>query len=166
LMREKSQNGKKKYRFLIVDDVKLCRILPIKLLSSSLRSYEEASDGTDAVEIVRESMLTTETFDAVLMDFLMPKMNGNIAAKEMREMGYTGKIFGITGNAMQSDIDDFISHGADSVFIKPLKVENYTLMLQQIESKYNLLHYYKQCVDILTFRHSKSRRGISAVSRS
>jgi CheY-like chemotaxis protein len=122
-----------KYRFLIVDDVKLCRVLPIKLLSPSLKSYEEACDGTDAVEMVRKSLLTTETFDAILMDFSMPKMNGNIAAKEMREMGYTGKIFGITGNAMQSDIDDFISNGANSVFIKPLKVENYNHILQQIE---------------------------------
>ena len=47
-------------------------------------------------------------------------MDGPTAAQNMRMNGYRGLIFGITGNSLPSDIEQFISQGANRVFIKPL----------------------------------------------
>jgi CheY-like chemotaxis protein len=50
----------------------------------------------------------------------MPKMNGLEATRQIRELGYVGKIYGVTGNALAEDVADFIRHGADAVRIKPV----------------------------------------------
>ena len=41
-------------------------------------------------------------FDAILMDFIMPNMDGPTATRQLRTMGYTGVIFGVTGNGKKS----------------------------------------------------------------
>jgi CheY-like chemotaxis protein len=38
-------------------------------------------------------------------------------------MGYNGLIFGVTGNALQSDIDLFKESGANEVLTKPLDIQ-------------------------------------------
>ena len=43
-------------------------------------------------------------FDAILMDFVMPNMDGPTATRQLRTMGYTGVIFGVTGNGKQPGI--------------------------------------------------------------
>lgn len=50
-------------------------------------------------------------------------MNGPAAAKAIRELGYTGAIIGITGNAAQGERDEFVECGADEVFVKPMALE-------------------------------------------
>jgi CheY-like chemotaxis protein len=60
----------------------------------------------------------------------MPKMIGPEATRQMRALGYTGLIVGVTGNSLQADIDFFLESGADRVFIKPLEVEKFTSYLR------------------------------------
>ena len=38
-------------------------------------------------------------------------------------MGYEGQIFGVTGNALQSDVDHFKECGANEVLAKPLNIQ-------------------------------------------
>lgn len=45
------------------------------------------------------------------------------ATKEIRALGYTAPIFGVTGNSLPSDVEHFLNHGADTVLIKPLNVD-------------------------------------------
>ena len=45
------------------------------------------------------------------------------AVKVMREeLGYRGPVIGVTGNAVVSDVDKYLAHGADAVLTKPLNV--------------------------------------------
>ena len=55
----------------------------------------------------------------------MPVMSGTAATKIIRDSGFTGKILGVTGNALQADIDEFIQLGADKVYLKPLAHSDY-----------------------------------------
>jgi CheY-like chemotaxis protein len=64
-------------------------------------------------------------FHGILIDNSMPVMNGIVAVRHIRDAGYTGRIFGVTGNGFQSDIDDFLMHGADEVLVKPVGMEGY-----------------------------------------
>lgn len=49
-------------------------------------------------------------------------MNGPIGTREIRALGYTGKIVGVTDSALQSDIDTFTRAGATVVYPKPFDV--------------------------------------------
>ncbi|MCL5104910.1 MAG: response regulator [Armatimonadetes bacterium] len=66
---------------LVVDDeINLCRILGAKLAKSGY-SVVAVHDGLQAVEKVRES-----DFDVVLLDLILPKMDGLTALAEIRSM--------------------------------------------------------------------------------
>ena len=119
-------------RVLIVDDAVLCRKFHKRILCSSCKDVIEAGNGKEAVDIIKDSLGGGEPVHGVLMDSSMPFMNGTVATKSIRELGYTGKIFGITGNGFQSDIDDFIAHGVDEVLVKPLSMEKYAYVVDLI----------------------------------
>jgi CheY-like chemotaxis protein len=62
-------------------------------------------------------------YDVVILDYHMPVMDGPTACKQIRELGFTGLIVGITGNASPADTEHFLACGANKVFVKPVNVE-------------------------------------------
>ena len=127
--------GPKKRHVLIVEDTAVCRAMLKRVLTSLFYTCDEAEDGEIAVEKVRLSlsqpppaketdpMTTTmsssaspvKSYDLILCDNIMPNMCGPEAVALMRKMGYRGPIFGVTGNMIQEDVEDFIVKGADIV---------------------------------------------------
>jgi signal transduction histidine kinase len=88
---------------LVVDDSRLNRKMLLKCLISRGHVCTEAGDGLEAIEAVKKRIGHTtgcrgKPFDAILMDFVMPNMDGPTATKEIRALGYTAPIFGVTGN--------------------------------------------------------------------
>jgi CheY-like chemotaxis protein len=65
-----------------------------------------------------------EPFDAILMDFEMPVMNGPTATAKLRALGCTAPIIGITGNVLPGDVQLFREHGANAVLPKPLRLHD------------------------------------------
>ncbi len=49
-------------------------------------------------------------------------------------MGYAGKIYGLTGNVLQQDIDHFTSSGANGVLHKPLDVSQFQQLISDNNS--------------------------------
>ena len=62
-------------------------------------------------------------FDFVLMDDNMPNMSGPEATAAARAAGYSGLIFGLTGNTFNVQLENFVAKGADMVFTKPLDLQ-------------------------------------------
>jgi len=108
---------------LVVDDARLNRKLACKLLTGKVDVLDEAEDGLVAVEKVRQSMQSQRPYELILMDFVMPNMDGPTATKTIRELGYGGIIVGVTGNALAEDVDHFKAHGASDVLPKPLNMD-------------------------------------------
>jgi DNA-binding response OmpR family regulator len=50
----------------------------------------------------------------------MPKMGGLEATTNLRKIGFTGLIIGVTGNSAREDIQAFLECGAEDVLIKPI----------------------------------------------
>lgn len=73
-------------------------------------------------------------YDLVLMDNQMPNMTGAEACKVMREIGFAGIIIGLTGNAFEQDIADYIAQGANAVLKKPLVLADLFETLRQIDA--------------------------------
>ena len=107
---------------LAVDDSGPSRKVLCRLLHARGLSVQEAVDGREAVTKVATSMHSGMPYDMILMDYQMPVLDGPSAAKEMRGMGYTGIIVGVTGNALALDIDTFKSSGANHVITKPFNM--------------------------------------------
>jgi hypothetical protein len=60
-------------------------------------------------------------YDVILMDSVMPNMDGPTAVQIIREMGHKGPILGVTGNTLPEQIADFVAHGVDEVVGKPVR---------------------------------------------
>ncbi len=112
-------------RVLLVDDVDINRIIAMELLSPFDLIIEEASDGTEAVEMFSASAIGY--YDLVFMDIQMPKMNGYEASKNIRLLerddAKTTPIVAMTANAFQDDIDMAFAHGMNGHVAKPIDME-------------------------------------------
>jgi CheY-like chemotaxis protein len=52
-------------------------------------------------------------------------MNGQTTARELRKRGFKGLIIGLTGHVERNELDSFVASGADHVFLKPLRHEDF-----------------------------------------
>lgn len=53
----------------------------------------------------------------------MPIKDGPTATAELRAMGYTGAIVGVTGTGLTTDVEYFLRSGANKVLLKPLDMK-------------------------------------------
>jgi two-component system, sensor histidine kinase len=98
-----SERVPRPFEVLVVDDSRMCRKMLLKCLRADGHTCFEAEDGLEAIAMVKERIghatgSLGKPFDAVLMDFIMPNMDGPTATQEIRALGYTAPIFGVTGN--------------------------------------------------------------------
>ena len=124
------------YDVLVVDDSSLNRKLLCRVLRTAGYTCDEADDGLNAIEKVKVRMSRAgdekKSYDVVLMDFVMPNMDGPTATLAIRAMGYTHPIFGLTGNALDSDIKYFESCGVETVLAKPFDFASFKLRMKGI----------------------------------
>ena len=112
-----------KKTFLVVEDSTFSRRMMRRLLESYFNcTCVDVSDGQEAVNAIKQMMYTGATYDLITIDYQMPNMDGPRAVKAVRDLGYEGVIVGLTGDTSQSSIEEFISHGANVVFTKPLDI--------------------------------------------
>ncbi len=110
---------------LIVDDNDKLRSI-FKLM---LKDYEvvEAQNGKIALEIVQK-----RKFNLVLMDILMPEMNGIITTQKILEIRPNMNILAIT--AYTSKANEILKAGAKEVLKKPIRKQS---LLQKVEEYVN-----------------------------
>ena len=68
-------------RVLVVDDEKLIRDVIKEYLLLENIEVEEASNGEEALNEVKQ-----EDFDIIIMDIMMPKMDGYTACREIKKI--------------------------------------------------------------------------------
>ena len=90
---------------------------------------------TSAASTITNSPLPRfiDTFDAILMDSVMPIMTGPEATARIRALGYTGLILGVTGNALPEDIEHFTKCGANAVLTKPVNTDLLVKLLNDLQ---------------------------------
>ncbi|MFD1775221.1 response regulator [Paenibacillus rhizophilus] len=116
--KEELFEGKK---ILLVDD----DIRNVFALSSVLEAYHMevkfAENGREALEI----LVNNPEFDLVLMDMMMPEMDGYEAMRRIREMPQFSKlpIIALTAKAMKEDRAKCIEAGASDYMKKPIDTE-------------------------------------------
>ena len=110
-------------RALVVDDSEMNREIVARLLGKVGMSVETAADGDEAVE--RVARAGAGRFDVVLMDVMMPRMDGCSAARAIRSLEdpeVAGvPILAITAAAFEEDRRRAAEAGMDGHIAKPFK---------------------------------------------
>jgi len=105
-------------RFLIVDDFPTMRRILRNLLSElGIRQVDEAGDGREALELLRQN-----PYDFVISDINMPRINGYELLRQIRADSAlkTLPVLLITSEASKDDVLQAIRLGANGTILKPL----------------------------------------------
>jgi len=116
-------------KILLVDDNLINRKVALGILKKLGFTAECATDGFEAVKAFTEG-----NFDIILMDCMMPGMDGYQATAKIRklEMGMTHiPIIAMTANAMEGDRDRCLEAGMDDYVPKPVKAPTLEESLQR-----------------------------------
>lgn len=120
-------NNVSSLNLLIVDDVPMnCIILDALLEELGITQITEEHDGEEAVAMIRKD----PSFDMVLMDIRMPKMDGLEASKLIRELGYNQPIIAVTANAFEEDKQACLDAGMSDFLSKPIELEKLKAVLE------------------------------------
>jgi DNA-binding response OmpR family regulator len=106
-------------RILVADDDEDIRMLVVMRLQHSGHDVAQASDGASAVESCRE-----DAPDLVVLDLMMPGMNGLEVCKQLRADARTRRvpIIMLTAKAAETDKIVGLEMGADDYIVKPFSV--------------------------------------------
>ncbi len=118
----------KRKRVLIVEDTDSVQLMVKHWLTGHGYDVDLASDGKEALEQVKVNVP-----DLVLLDIMMPEMNGYAVCRKLREMEQTRKtpVIIITALPTAVDSDEGKLSGANEVILKPLNRED---LLRRIRS--------------------------------
>ncbi len=107
-------------RFLVVDDHPINRLLVRQILKNNWKNCElvEADNGLKALDALRQ-----QHFDVVLMDMVMPEMDGIEATAALRQTFdapvNATPVLGLTANVNPQDLERFSAAGVNAVVLKP-----------------------------------------------
>lgn len=113
------------YRLMLVEDNDLNAEIAQTLLEDNGAIVTVAKDGRQALELFKEK--PEGTFDAILMDIMMPVMNGLDATKAIRAWerpdAKTIPIIAMTANAFEEDVKKCLDVGMNDHLAKPLDMK-------------------------------------------
>ncbi len=124
--------GPSKRRIMIVDDDPDARELIDNILSSEGYELIKVSNATEVG--LKAAQLSP---DLILLDFLMPDINGFDVCKALRENELTRSIpiMAVTCLSKEDDIERIFECGADEYLPKPFKVEQLQEKVQELIGK-------------------------------
>ena len=119
--RDVSEKSIKGLHILLAEDNELNMEIAEFVLQNVGADVTKAWNGQEAVELFRKS--EQGGFDIILMDIMMPVMNGYEATKMIREDAKTIPIIAMTANAFTEDRLKAKEAGMNEHIVKPLDVE-------------------------------------------
>lgn len=134
---EGTRVGKIMIKILIVDDMKIVREC-LKMVIESNSGFQVvdcASNGLEAVE-----MCERHKPDIILMDIIMPKLNGIEAILKIREKNKEVKILVLSTVGDEDNVLKAIKNGADGYVLKDIGVEELILAIQCINKGLSFVH--------------------------
>ena len=146
-------------RILLVEDEKrmaqaLCEILRIE--KYEVDHFDNGLDGLSAIE--------SEIYDIVILDVMLPRMNGYEIAKKVRNKGITTPILMLTAKAELDDKVMGLDSGADDYLTKPFMTKELLARLRALGRRTlgvtdNTLSYGDITLDTNTYTLSCVKNG-------
>lgn len=114
---------------LIVDDTKFSKTL-CQLLKKAGYIVDEISDGEIGLE-----MALFGSYDLIVLDWLLPNIDGLTIVKELRIQGITLPILFLTANDRMEDKVEGLDAGADDYLVKPFCTEEFLARLRALSRR-------------------------------
>jgi len=111
---------RRKARILIADDEELVLMATTRLLEAAGHTVHQAHDGREAVEHYRKSWTD---IDLVVLDMVMPEMNGGETFEFIREINPKARIVLASGYALDADAQKLLTEGTAGFVQKPFTGE-------------------------------------------
>ena len=129
------ENPQTPARILVVDDEPDIRNILHILLSSRGYAVDEAENGLRAVACVRAQ----PDYDLIIMDIMMPGMDGVAACTEIRQHSVAPILF-LTAKAQPGDMSDAYGSGGDDYLVKPFSNHELFLRVESLIRRYRVYH--------------------------
>ncbi|MDC7234030.1 MAG: PAS domain-containing protein [Spirochaetales bacterium] len=117
---------------LLVDDEKLNRMVNKDILESLGYEVLLAENGLEAINVFKDKK---SEIDIVLMDMIMPEMDGSEAFHEMNHIDESCKVIIASGYTNDQNIDDLLRAGLAGFIQKPYTVSEISKLLTQIQNR-------------------------------
>lgn len=114
------------YKILVVDDEEMIRKLISKYAQFEGHSVTEAVDGMDAV-----SKVSKEQYDIIIMDIMMPELDGFSASREIRKTSQVPIIM-LSARGEEYDKINAFEIGIDDYVVKPFSPKELMLRIDAI----------------------------------
>lgn len=151
-------------QILVVDDDQAVRDSLARSLQYNGYEVSTATDGLDAL-----AKLASENVDAVVMDVMMPRLDGLETTKMLRENGNDVPILILTARDAVGDRVDGLDAGADDYMVKPFSLDELLARIRALtrrtkpehEEPSEILHFSDLELDTATRGVSRGGRRIS-----
>ena len=120
------QNGAFMYKILVVDDEPKIRSIIKKYAEFEGHSIVEAGDGMEAVYLCRNG-----EFDIVIMDIMMPELDGFSACREIRKVSNVPIIM-LSARGEEYDRINGFEVGIDDYVVKPFSPKELMLRIEAV----------------------------------
>ncbi len=117
-------------RILVVEDEKGLNRVLTKHLKNKGYSVDSCTDGMEAIDY-----LTSAPYDVVILDVLMPKMNGWEVLKWIRSRGMDTSVLMLTALDSTEDKVNGLDSGADDYLTKPFALEELLARIRLLTRK-------------------------------
>lgn len=114
------------YHILVTDDEARIRSIIKKYAEFEGHTVTEAGDGMEAVRLCRK-----ETFDIIIMDIMMPELDGFSACREIRKVANTPIIM-LSARGEEYDKINGFELGIDDYVVKPFSPKELMLRIEAI----------------------------------
>ena len=119
-------------RILLAEDNLINQKIALRILERLGYRADVAANGLEAL-----AALKRQTYDVVLMDIMMPEMDGLEATRCIREQWVEAErpyLVAMTANAIQGDREKYLAHGMDDYISKPVRPEKLIAVLHRTPS--------------------------------
>ena len=123
--------SKRAHRILVVDNDKaICWVLE-KAFTDEGYAADVAPDGKRALEMINEN-----TYALVVMDVMMPVMDGITALKTIKEMPDRPETIIMTAHSNMENTVEAMKHGAFDYIVKPFDIDEIITLAKRAIEKY------------------------------